>query len=63
MFRSPAGAAAGRAVHHPERMSAGGAILDPADVENGGTELHLIPAQVAQSGRSQPVPTVAQFSA
>jgi hypothetical protein len=44
-------------------MSAGGAILDPADVENGGTELHLIPAQVAQSGRSQPVPTVAQFSA
>jgi hypothetical protein len=40
----------------PERMSAGGAILDPADVEDGGAEPNLIPAQVAQFGRSQPVP-------
>ena len=40
----------------PERMSAGGSILDPADVEDGGAELDLIPAQVAQFGRSQPVP-------
>jgi hypothetical protein len=39
---------------HPERMGAGGAILDPADVEEGGTELDLIPAQVAQFDRSQP---------
>jgi hypothetical protein len=39
----------------PERMSAGGAILDPADVEDGGA-VDLIPAQVAQFGRSQPVP-------
>jgi hypothetical protein len=29
-------------------------FLDPADVEDGGTELDLIPAQVAQFRRSQP---------
>jgi hypothetical protein len=34
-------------------MSAGGAVLDPADVEHGGAELDLIPAQVAQCGCPQ----------
>ncbi len=38
----------------PERMSAGGAILDPADVEHGRRECHLIPAQIAQFGCPQP---------
>jgi hypothetical protein len=40
----------------PERMSAGGAVLDPSDVEDGRAEFDFIPTQVAQFGRSQPVP-------
>ena len=37
-------------------MSAGRAVLDPVDVEDGGTELDLIPAKVAQFRRSTAVP-------
>ena len=37
----------------PERMSPGRAVLGPADVEDGGTELNLIPAKVAQFRRSK----------
>ena len=37
-FRSPAGVAVGLEVNHPERMGAGGAVLDPAEVEDSGGE-------------------------
>ena len=39
-----------------DRMGAWGALLDPADVQGGGGELHLIPAQVHQFGDTQAVP-------
>ena len=37
-------------------MGARGALLDPADVQRGGPEVHLIPPQVRQLGRPQAVP-------
>ena len=37
-------------------MGAGCALLDPADVQGGRFELHLIPAQVHQLGGAQAVP-------
>src|SRR5450631_211741 len=36
-----------------ERVRAGAALLDPADVQAGCYEVDLIPAQVGQFGRSQ----------
>ena len=39
-----------------DRMGAWGALLDPADVQGGRSELHLIPAQVHQLGGPQAVP-------
>jgi hypothetical protein len=35
-----------------QRVRAGGTILDPPHVQDGGIELHLIPTQVAQFGRA-----------
>jgi hypothetical protein len=35
----------------PERMSAGGAGLDPTEVKDGGAEFDLIPPEVAQFRR------------
>ena len=37
-------------------MGAWGALLDPADVQRGGPEVHLIPPQVHQFGGPQAVP-------
>jgi hypothetical protein len=37
-------------------MSARGAVLDSANVENGAIEVHLVPAQVADLGGPQSVP-------
>jgi len=37
-------------------MGAGGALLDPADVQGGRPELDLSPAKVNQLGRPQAVP-------
>ena len=37
-------------------MGARCALLDPADVERGGPEVHLVPPQVHQFGRPQAVP-------
>ena len=39
-----------------DRMGARGALLDPADVQGGGGELHLIPAQVHQLGDTEAMP-------
>jgi hypothetical protein len=39
-----------------DRMRAGAALLDPADVQRGRVEVDLIPAQVRQLGRSQAMP-------
>ena len=39
-----------------DRMGTGRALLDPADVQRGRPELHLIPAQVHQLGDAQAVP-------
>ena len=39
-----------------DRMGAGRALLDPADVQRGRPEVHLIPAQVHQLGGPQAVP-------
>jgi len=35
-----------------DRMRAGSALLEPADVQGGGSEIDLLPAQVGQFGRS-----------
>src|SRR3974390_966192 len=37
-------------------MAAGGALFDPADVQDGRFELNLIPTQVNELGSPQPVP-------
>jgi hypothetical protein len=39
-----------------QRVCAGSAILDPPHVQHRGIELDLIPTQVAELGRPQPVP-------
>src|ERR1035437_4529041 len=39
-----------------DRMGAGSALLDPADVQRSRSELDLIAAQVHQFGGAQPVP-------
>jgi len=36
-------------------VSARRPVLDPADVEDGGTEFDLVPTEIAQLGRPQPV--------
>jgi hypothetical protein len=38
-----------------QRVRAAGAILDPPDMQHGGVELDLVPAQVAHLGRPKPV--------
>ena len=37
-------------------MGAGGAVLDPADVQHRAGEVDLVPAQVADLGRAQSMP-------
>ncbi len=37
-----------------DRMGAGRALLDPADVQRGRSEVHLIPAKVHQFGARRP---------
>jgi hypothetical protein len=37
-------------------MRARGALLDPADVQGGRSEVHLIPPQVNQFGSPEPMP-------
>ena len=51
-----AGAAAAPAIRRQDRMRAGRALLDPADVQGGRGELDLVPAQVHQFGSAQAVP-------
>jgi hypothetical protein len=36
-------------------MGAGSAVLEPADVEDGGAELNLVPSEVAQFGCPQAI--------
>jgi hypothetical protein len=43
-----------------DRMRAGRALLDPADVQGGRSEVNLLPAQVNQFGHSQAVPVAYQ---
>jgi type 1 fimbriae regulatory protein FimB/type 1 fimbriae regulatory protein FimE len=37
-------------------MGAGGALFDPANVQGGRSEVHLIPPKVRQLARSQAIP-------
>jgi hypothetical protein len=37
-------------------MAARVAALDPADVQGGSPEIHLIPTQIHELGRAQPMP-------
>ena len=39
-----------------DRMCAGSALLDPADVQGGGPEVHLLPPQVGQFGNPKAMP-------
>ena len=41
-------------------MGAWGALLDPADVQGGRAEVHLIPAQVHQLGDAEAMPVAHQ---
>ena len=43
-----------------DRMGAGRPLLDPADVQGGRAEVHLIPAQVHQLGDAEAMPVAHQ---